>query len=174
MATTNNEVLGYRICSTCGDRGSVHKAKGRRNQLYQRNCRCGCAQANGPEVQSALWYETEWLPGLKPADPPGNLLTPQAYRLAISSEAQRLQERLGKPGQDSGQNSGQTGSQTKENQGLQPDDDSGQNSGQQTDFDPTVDPKVNQEADRENPVKRPIGLWWLVAAMGIVTAVVAR
>lgn len=167
MAITNNDVLGYRDCTTCGKRGSVHKAKGRRNQLYQRNCDCGCVQSNGQLMQSKLWYETTWL-GEPPAKP-ANVMEKQAYQDALGKESKRLQGMGEKPGQEVGQ----IDRQTKETQGLQPDENSGQASGQLTDFDPTVDREVNQEVKATNPVKRPIGLWWLVAAAGLLTAIVA-
>lgn len=69
MATKNNPVIGYRECPDCGQRGSVHKVGGSRNQLYQR-CGCGCVQSNGPLVQSRFWYETKWLDDGAPVMPP--------------------------------------------------------------------------------------------------------
>ncbi|MBC54108.1 MAG: hypothetical protein CMQ34_09790 [Gammaproteobacteria bacterium] len=78
MATQNKAVLGYIQCADCGERGSVHAAAGRRNQLYKR-CGCGCDQRNGAVVQSRLWYETEWLDGMKPEKAPAQVQAPEDY-----------------------------------------------------------------------------------------------
>ena len=69
MAVQNKPVLGYFECSDCGERGTVHAASGRRSQLYKR-CGCGCDQRNGKAVQTRLWFETEWIEGLKPDNAP--------------------------------------------------------------------------------------------------------
>lgn len=71
-------VLGYVQCPDCGERGSVHKAAGNRSAYLYKRCGCGCDQRNGPAVQSFLWYETEWLPDLRPDSPP-NICTEQNY-----------------------------------------------------------------------------------------------
>lgn len=112
MATENKPVLGYMQCLTCGERGSVHAAAGRRNQLYKR-CGCGCDQRNGPIPQSTLWYETDWLTGLKPESPPAQVLTREAY-----------------------DSLGQVDRKSQQSSGLQADD----KTGQQTDFNPDDKP----------------------------------
>lgn len=56
-----NDVLGYINCTDCGTRGTVHQAKrGKGRYLYKR-CDCGCDQRNGKSVQTALYYNTDWI-----------------------------------------------------------------------------------------------------------------
>lgn len=78
MSTKNKAVLGYIQCGDCGERGSVHVAAGRRNQLYKR-CGCGCDQRNGKVVQSRLWYDTQWLQDMKPEAAPARVMSSEEY-----------------------------------------------------------------------------------------------
>ena len=84
MSKDPKPVLGYIHCPDCGERGTVHQAAGKRHHLYKR-CGCGCDQRNGKKVQSVLWYDTEWIPELKPEDPPAGIYEFAEYQEKIGS-----------------------------------------------------------------------------------------
>ena len=74
MTTKNRDVIGHRVCPTCSERGTVHAFQGtKRGYLYQR-CACGCDQRTGAKAQTDIWRETEFLPAMKPAIEPPNLI----------------------------------------------------------------------------------------------------
>lgn len=87
MSTVNKPVIGYRECPDCGERQSIHLAGGKRHQLYGR-CECGCVQSNGKVVQSRLWYETDWIEGMKPEMPPA-VMPRHDYEAALVKVAER-------------------------------------------------------------------------------------
>jgi len=157
MAIVNREVRGYRLCGICGKRGSVHLARGRRRSLYQRNCDCGCQQGNGAVFQSMLWYETEWLEGLKPEYPPANAMDSETYRSLKNGDTEQLADTKPEAGQVDGQ-----APVNKEPSPVK-----------EPDFDPVNEPELDQDLDQESSVKSTKTVWWLVAAAGILTAIVA-
>lgn len=89
MPATNNPTLGYRDCPDCGERGSIHQAKGKNRHLYQRGCDCKSVQSNGKMVQSRLWFETQWLPDLQPAEPPADIYDREQYLAKLQDVANR-------------------------------------------------------------------------------------
>jgi len=89
MAVKNKPVLGYRGCPDCGKRGTIHQGAGQWRRLYQRNCDCKYLSSDGKMAQSRFWYETEWLPGLKPEIPPANIYSQEEYRAELASLVDR-------------------------------------------------------------------------------------
>lgn len=152
MATELKPVLGYRLCPDCGERGTIHQAGGRRGSLYQR-CGCGCVQSNGPLVQSRMWYETDWLPDLKPDPAPAKVLDPEQYQQQLLGWLSR-----------NGLQAGQIDRPDRAAPEFQP----GTESGQQTDS----GPDSGRPIDRDEPVKTGRKKGALLLALAAVSGLV--
>lgn len=157
MTVKNKEVLGYRECDKCGSRGTVHQAGGRRNQLYQR-CDCGCVQANGRLIQSQLWFETEWLDGAQPANPPPKAYPYDEYQDALDASLARIESRR-KPGVDR---------EAQQTRGLETES----GDGQLTDVDQNIDQESDREPEPETASRG--GLYWLAGGLTLIALMVGR
>ena len=157
MTAINKPVVGYRQCDDCGQRATVHQAAGRRRQLYQR-CGCGCVQANGKYKQSELWFETDWLDGMKPEESPAAIYTQDEYLQEMDAMVQR---KLAKRKPVSADRKDQSAS------GLQPDPETGHKPEVKPDLDRDPEPDDTGKTDKS-------GLYWLAGGLTLLAAMVGR
>lgn len=160
MATKNKPVLGYRHCPDCGQRATIHQAGGRRGSLYQR-CGCGCVQSNGPLIQSRMYYETEWLDGLKPASPPDRVMDLASYQAARITNAALIPLNPVNAGQND---------REKPSDSAKKDED---NAGQQTDFRPGEATAGAADNNAKPTTKKGLVLV-LLAGAGVALAAILR